>query len=112
MLRLILHWVLSAACLLLVARFVRGISVSGFGTALFAALLVGLVNGTLGWLLKIVTLPLTVITFGLFWFVINALMLKLVAAMISGFEVKGFLPALIGAFILSLLNMVIRWIVR
>ena len=71
--RILAHWVLSALCLLLVAHFVPGFVVSGFGTALIAAVVIGLVNGTLGMLLKIVTFPLTILTFGIFWLVINAL---------------------------------------
>ncbi|HVA93573.1 MAG TPA: phage holin family protein, partial [Candidatus Dormibacteraeota bacterium] len=79
MTKLLAHWVLSALCLLLVARFVPGILVRGFGTALFAAVVIGLVNGTLGTLLKVVTFPLTILSFGIFWLVINALMLKFAA---------------------------------
>ncbi len=108
MLRLLIHWVLSALCLLLVARLVPGFSVKGFGTALIAALLIGLINGTLGLLVKILTLPLTILTFGLFWFVINALMLELASAFVKGFELQGFWPAFIGSLVLSVLNLIIR----
>jgi putative membrane protein len=108
MARIFAHWVLSALCLLLVAHFVPGFLVSGFGTALLAAIVIGLVNGTVGLLLKVVTFPLTVITFGIFWLVINALMLKLAAGFVPGFEVRGWLPAFWGGVILSLLNLAIR----
>ena len=108
MARILAHWVLSALCLLLVARFVPGFFVSGFGTALIAAVVIGLVNGTVGMLLKIVTLPLTILTFGIFWLVINALMLKLAAAFVPGFEVRGLWPAFWGGLILSLLNLTVR----
>ncbi len=109
MLKLLIHWALSALCLLVVAHIVPGFRVRGFGTALIAALLIGLVNSTLGLLLKIVTLPLTILTFGIFWFVINALMLELVSSFVRGFTITGFAPAFIGGLILSLLNLIVRW---
>jgi len=112
MLRLLAHWVLSALCLLLVARFVPGIVVSGFFTALIAAVVIGLVNGTLGLFLKLITLPLTLITFGIFWFLINAMMLKFASLFVPGFEVRGLWPAFIGGLILSLLNMAVRALLR
>ncbi len=77
--KLLAHWILSALSLLLVAKIVPGFAVSGLGTALIAAVVIGLVNSTLGLILKILTLPITVVTFGLFLLVINALMLKLSA---------------------------------
>jgi len=112
MTKLLAHWVLSALCLLLVARFVPGILVRGFGTALFAAVVIGLVNGTLGTLLKVVTFPLTILSFGIFWLVINALMLKFAALFVPGFEVRGLWPAFWGGIILSLLNITVRQILR
>jgi putative membrane protein len=108
MARILAHWVLSALCLLLVARFVPGFFVRGLGTALIAAVVIGLVNGTVGMLLKIVTFPLTVLTFGVFWLLINALMLKLAAFFVPGFEVRGLWPAFFGGLILSLLNLMVR----
>ncbi len=112
MARLIAHWVLSALCILLVARFVPGISVNGFGTALLAAVIIGFVNGTLGFLLKILTFPLIVLTFGIFWIIINALMLKFASLLVPGFNVHGFAPAFWGAIILSLLNIAVRQVLR
>jgi putative membrane protein len=112
MVRLLAHWVLSALCILVVARFVPGIAVRGFGTALLAALIIGFVNGTIGVLLKIVSFPLILLTFGLFWFVINALMLKLASFLVPGFYVAGFAPAFWGAIILSLLNIGVRQLLR
>jgi putative membrane protein len=108
MAKILAHWVLSALCILVVARFVPGFFVRGFGTALVAAVVIGLVNGTIGLFLKFVTLPLTILTFGLFWFLINALMLKLAALFVPGFEVRGLWPAFWGGLILSLLNMAVR----
>ena len=112
MARLLAHWVLSALCLLLVAKYVPGFLVSGFFTALIAAVVIGLVNGTLGFFLKIVTFPLTILTFGIFWIFINALMLKFAALLVPGFEVRGLWPAFLGGIILSLLNMAIRAVLR
>jgi putative membrane protein len=112
MIKLLVHWVLSALCLLLVAHFVPGFMVSGFGTALIAAVVIGLVNSTLGLLLKIITFPLTILTLGIFWLVINALMLKFASLLVPGFVVVGLWPAFLGAIILSLLNMVVRMILK
>ncbi|PYS42653.1 MAG: hypothetical protein DMG14_03300 [Acidobacteria bacterium] len=104
MVNILINWLLSAVSLMVVAQVVRGFDVTSFGTALIAALVIGLVNATVGLFLKIVTFPLTLVTLGIFWFVINALMLKLVAALVSGFTIQGFLPAFFGAIVLSLVN--------
>ena len=112
MLRLIAHWVLSALCILLVARFVPGFFVAGFGTALIAAIAIGFVNGTIGMLLKIMTFPLTILTFGIFWLIINALMLKFASWFVPGFQVRGFAPAFWGALFLSLLNLAVKYLLR
>jgi putative membrane protein len=108
---LILNWLLSALSLLIVAHVIKGFELSGFGAALIAAIAVGLVNATLGLFLKIVTFPLTILTLGIFWIVINALMLKLAAAVVPGFVIRGFLPALFGAIVLSLVNLLLRYLV-
>ena len=110
--RLLLNWLLSALGLLIVSYFMPGFHVRGFGAALIAALVIGLVNATLGLFLKIITLPLTILTFGVFWFVINALMLELASWVVPGFEVRGLWPAFLGALILSILNMGIRLVLR
>jgi putative membrane protein len=112
MLKILAHWVLSALCLLLVARFMPGFFVKGFGTALIAAVVIGLVNATIGALLKIVTFPLTILTFGIFWLLINALMLKFAALFVPGFEVRGLWPAFWGAIALSILNMIVRQVLN
>ena len=108
MFALLLHWLISAVSLLIVTYIIPGIEVRGFGTALIAALVIGLVNATLGFILKIVTLPLTLLTFGLFLLVINALMLQLVSHLVPGFAVSGFWAAFFGAIVLSLVSMVLR----
>ena len=112
MLKWLVHWVLSALCLLLVAHFVPGFDVRGFGTALIAAVVIGLVNGTLGILLKIITFPLTILTLGIFWLIINALMLEFASFFVPGFVVRGLWPAFWGGIILSLLNMVVRGVLK
>jgi len=109
--RLLLHWILSAIAVWIVAHIVPGIYVSGPKAALIAALVIGLINATLGLLLKILTFPLTILTLGLFWFVINALMLELAASLVNGFYVRNFIAALIGAVMLSLVSSVLQWLV-
>jgi putative membrane protein len=107
---LIIHWLLSALSILIVARLVPGIEIRGFGTALVAAIVIGLVNATLGFVLKILTLPLTIVTFGLFLIVINALMLGFAAMLVPGFSVDGFGAALLGAVVLSLVSFLFRFV--
>jgi len=108
---LLVNWLLSAVSLVIIAAIVPGIEIEGFGTAMIAAVVIALVNVTLGLLLKIVTFPLTIVTFGLFLIVINALMLKVAAAMMPGFRVRGCLPAVLGAVLLGLVNSLLRWLV-
>jgi len=110
--RLLLSWVLSAIAVWIVAQVVPGISVHGPVAALVAALVIGFINATIGALLKILTFPLTLLTLGLFWFVINALMLELASALLSpGFQVHGFFAAFVGAIVLSLVNLMLKAIV-
>src|ERR1700691_4803552 len=111
--RMLLNWVLSALAVWIVSRVVPGIYVSGLAAALIAALVIGFINATIGVVLKIITFPLTLITLGLFWWVINALMLELASVLLApGFQVHGFLAAFVGAIVLSLVNMVLKWLVR
>ena len=110
MLRLLLHWVLSAIAVWIMAQVVPGIAVSGPKNALIAALVIGFINATLGLVLKVITFPLTLVTLGLFWFVINAVMLELAAALVRGFYVRNFIAALIGAVMLSLVSSVLHWL--
>ena len=103
--RLILLWILNAVALLAVAYMMPSIRVASFGSAMLAALLLGLVNAVLRPLLLLLTLPFTLLTLGLFIFVINGLMFWLAGSMIEGFAVGGFWPAVIG----SLLYSVVSW---
>jgi len=110
--RLLLNWILSALAVWVVAKIVPGISVSGPMAALIVALVIGFINATIGLLLKVVTFPLTVLTLGLFWLVINALMLKLASVFVPGFAVHGFFAAFIGAILLSLVSSLLHWLVK
>jgi putative membrane protein len=112
MLNFIVNWLLSAVSLIVVAHIVPGFDIAGFGTAVVAAIAIGFVNGTLGLILKILTFPITIVTLGVFWFVINALMLRLVAHFLTGFTIQGFIPAFLGALVLSIVNLVLRFAVR
>lgn len=114
MLSFVLHLVVSALLLLLVARLVDGIEVEGFGSALLAALVLGLVNAFLRPLALLFALPINLLTFGLLWWlvrwVVNALMLWLTSAVVPKFEVRGFGPAFWGAALLTLGNLFLSWI--
>ncbi len=110
--RILLNWLLSALAVWIMSQVVHGISVSGIKGALIAALVIGFINATIGALLKILTFPLTLLTLGVFWFVINALMLELASALLSpSFQVRGFFAAFVGAIVLSLINMMLKWLV-
>jgi putative membrane protein len=105
--KLIVRWLLLAAALLLVAHLYPGVSVTSFGSAMIAALVLGLFNTLLRPLLVMLTLPVTLITLGLFLFVINALLFWAAASVLTGFNVAGFAAALIGSVLYSLCGMVI-----
>jgi putative membrane protein len=107
MVKLLVRWLLLAAALLLVAYLYPGVSVTSFGAAMVAALVLGLLNTVVRPLLVLLTLPVTLITLGLFLFVINALMFWAAASVLDGLHVDGFLAALVGSLIYSLCGMVI-----
>ncbi|WP_298434815.1 phage holin family protein [Ottowia sp.] len=102
--KLILKWLLSAAALLLVAYLYPGVQVASFGAALIAALVIGLLNMLVRPVLVVLTIPITILTLGLFLFVINALMFWAASGILAGFHVSGFMAALIGSLIYSLLG--------
>ena len=112
MLRLLLNWLLSALALLVVAYVVPGFHLSGIAAALWAVIVIGFVNATLGLFLKLITLPLTVLTLGIFWFIINALMLELASAFVPGFHISSFGAAFLGAIVLMLVNLLLKRLVR
>ena len=105
--KIIFRWLLLAAALLLVAHLYPGVVVNSFGAAMIAAFVIGLLNTLLRPILVLLTLPVTVITLGLFLFVINAVMFYFAASMLDGFQVTGFTAALIGSLIYTLCGMVI-----
>ena len=101
MVKILVRWVLLAAALLFVAYLLPGVTVQSFGSAMFAALVLGLLNALLRPVLVILTLPVTLVTLGLFLFVINALMFYFAAQLLSGLAVAGFLWALLGSLVYS-----------
>ena len=106
--KLLLRWAASAAALLLVAYLVPGVIVEGFGTALLASLVIGLINGTLGAIVKLVTTPLRWLTLGLLTLVINAALFALATAFVDGFRVDEASAALGGAVVYGLLAWAIQ----
>jgi len=107
LMKIAIRWLLLAAALLLVANIYSGVVVTSFGSALIAALVLGLFNALLRPILVLLTLPVTVLTLGLFLFVINALMFYFAASVLDGFNVTGFGAALIGSLLYSLCGLVI-----
>jgi putative membrane protein len=108
MVRLLIQWLLSAVALLVVSELVPGFFVEGLGPALVAALVIGLLNATVGFFLKIITFPISILTLGLFLLVINGMMILVASSIVRGFHVHGFGPAFWGAVVLALLGMLIR----
>lgn len=105
--KLILRWLLLSAALLVVAHWCPGVAVRSFGVAMLAAFVLGLLNAVLRPVLIILTLPVTVITLGLFIFVINALLFEAAGSMLKGFDVDGFGSALLGSLLYSFWALVI-----
>ena len=105
--RLILRWLLNALTLLGIAYYLPGVHVSGLYAALIAALVLGLINAILRPLLILLTLPITVLTLGLFTLIINGLLFWFVTTLVKGFSVDGFVPAFWGALIMSLVSWII-----
>lgn len=108
MFKLLCKWALSACALVAVANFAPGVAVTSFTSALLAAFIIGLFNTILKPILVLLTLPVTLITLGLFYFVINACMFWLAGALLDGFAVNGFVAALIGSLGYSLAQLAIE----
>ena len=109
---LLVQWLLYAVALLVVSKIVPGFHVDGLWPALIASLVIGLLNATVGLVLKIVTFPISILTLGLFLLVINGLMILLASNIVRGFQVRGFVPAFFGAIVLALLGMLIKAIMK
>lgn len=110
MLALLLRWIISTITLLLVARVLDGFEFTSFYSALITALILGFVNALIRPILVLLTLPITLITFGLFLFVVNALMLWFVASIVKGFSIDTFQTALIAALIIWAINFIADWL--
>lgn len=109
---MILRWLINALALYLTALLLPGITLRGLGATLIAAAVLGIVNAVIRPLLVLLTLPINLLSLGLFTFVINALMLLLTSAVVPGFIVRGFWTALLGAIVLSVISFVISHLIR
>jgi putative membrane protein len=108
---MLVHWVVTALAVWITSRVVPGFYVDGAAAALIAAVVIGLVNATLGLFLKVITFPLTILTLGIFWLVINALMLELASLIVPGFHIRSFVAAFWGGIVLTVVNMFLKWLV-
>jgi len=108
MIKMLIHWVVSAITLIVISHFLHGFVVMGLQPALIAALVIGLLNATLGLVLKVITFPITILTLGLFLLVINAAMILLASRLVTGFHVTGWIPALWGAVALALVGIAVH----
>lgn len=106
----LLHWLLSALALIVTAYLVRGFKISSFGSALIAALVIGLANIVIWPVLIFLTLPINILTLGLFTFVVNGAVLRICAALLSGFAIEGWLAAIFGSIVLSLVSTGFQWL--
>ena len=111
MLHILVAWLVSALALWLVARIVPGIEVRDFGASLIATIVIAIVNAVIGPILRFIAWPRTFLTLGLFTLVIDAILLKLASMFSPGFRVRGFLNALVGAILLTIIQFVLRWLV-
>jgi putative membrane protein len=111
MLHIVAVWLVSALALWLVARIVPGIEVRGFGDAMIAAVIIAIMNALIGPVLRFLAWPITFLTLGLFSLVINAIILKLASMFSPGFRVRGFLNAILGALLLTVLEALLRMLV-
>ena len=111
-LRLLLVWLINAVALIAVAYLMPSITVSSFGTALVAALILGLVNAIVRPILVLLTLPVTILTLGLFIFVLNGLLFWAVAEWVEGFAVGGFWSGVIGAILFSIVSWLLSALVQ
>jgi putative membrane protein len=112
MLNFLITWLLATVSLMITAYLVPGVTINSFTSAAIAAIVIGLINATVKPLLTILTLPLTILTLGLFLLVVNAISLSLAAYFAPGLTVNGFWPAVIGAIVLSIVSSLIGNFVR
>lgn len=109
---ILVRWLIQTVAILTASYIIKGIDVTGFVPALAAAAILGILNAFLRPVLMLLTLPLNILSLGLFTFVINAGMLKLAASVIEGFSVNGFVPALIGSLFISVVSWILSALIR
>ena len=102
---------ISGIALMFTANLIDGIYVDGWGSVFIAAIILGIVNAIIRPVLLVLTLPLNLMTLGLFTFVVNGLVLKTVSGVVAGFDIVGIWPAIIGAIILSVVSTVLNWLI-
>jgi len=112
MFRALIHWVLSTIAVIVTAQFVPGFYVNDVRSAMIAAVVIGVLNATLGFIMKVVTFPFAILTFGIFLIVINASMILLASKMVTGLTVYGWVPAFWAAVVLAILGILIRSIMK
>lgn len=106
----IIHWLVSGLAVLLTSKVMPGFIIRGFGSALITAFVIGIANALIWPMLMILTLPINILTLGLFTFVINGAVLKICAALIPGFEINSWFSAIFGSIVLSLLNTFLHFV--
>ncbi|MGD2126448.1 MAG: phage holin family protein [Desulfobacteraceae bacterium] len=104
---ILIRWLILTLAIMLASYLIEGIEVSGFASAFFAAAILGILNAFFRPILIILTLPINILSLGLFTFIINAMLLKMASGVISGFEVHGFWSAVFGSFIISIISWVL-----
>jgi putative membrane protein len=112
MFRALIHWILSAIALMVAAQVVPGFYVNDVHSALLAAVVIGVLNATLGFLMKVITFPFAILTFGIFLLVVNASMILLASKIVTGLTVYGWVPAFWASAVLAVLGMLIRAVMK
>jgi putative membrane protein len=111
MIRLLINWLVTTAAILISAYFLPGVSVRSLGAAFITALVLGLINAVIRPILVVLTFPITIVTLGLFIFILNALLVFATSAIVPGFEVRGFWWALLFSLVFSVVSFVLHKIV-
>ena len=106
----IVHWAVSAIALLVTAKIMPGWTVKGFGSAMIAAAVIGVADAVIWPILIVLTLPINILTLGLFTFVVNGAVLKICAAVLDGFDIDGWLSAIFGALILTIVSTIFHYV--
>lgn len=107
----LIHWAVSAIALLVTAKIMKGWTVKGFGSAMIAAAVIGVADAVIWPILIVLTLPINILTLGLFTFVVNGAVLKICAAVLDGFDIDGWLSAIFGALILTIVSTVFHYVI-